>query len=174
MDDPDVYQPVLYGISCSMLFRAVASNLLTASRVSLMIRIFEGQSSLAALELGKIRAAGAFLEFLVGPFFGSLSDAYGRKFGMMPSAIMNVFSSLLVWVNPMSLYAHWLCIEHRAGHCFFCSDQGTDGGLHDGRNIAENAFMHMAPAGLAMVAPLDRWTLDAIPVLRHLKRAFCY
>ena len=68
MDDPDVYKPVLYGISCSMIFRALASNLLTASRVSLMIRIFEGQSSLAALELGKIRAAGAFLEFLVGPF----------------------------------------------------------------------------------------------------------
>ena len=153
MDDPDVYKPVLYGISCSMIFRALASNLLTASRVSLMIRIFEGQSSLAALELGKIRAAGAFLEFLVGPFFGNLSDAYGRKFGMMPSAIMNVFSSALVWMNPMSLYAHWTLVLNIAlDTAFFAQIRAQMADCMTGRNIAENAFMHMAPAGLAMIA----------------------
>jgi len=168
LDDPEVFKPVLYGISSSLIFRAIAANVITSSRVSLMLNIFQGNSSLAALELGKIRAVGAFLEFLIGPLFGNLSDAYGRKFGMLPSAIMNFVSSTLVLINPLSLYAHWSLVFNIAfDTVYFAQMRAQMADCMSGRNIAENAFMHMAPAGLAMIsAPWISGRLNAVQCYR--------
>ena len=168
LDDPEIYKPVLYGISSSLIFRALAANVITSSRVSLMLEIFKGNSSLAALELGKIRAVGAFLEFLIGPLFGNLSDAYGRKFGMLPSALMNFISSTFILMNPVSLFAHWSLVLNIAfDTVFFAQMRAQMADCMSGRNIAENAFMHMAPAGLAMIsAPWISGRLNAIQCYR--------
>ena len=59
MDDPLVYKPVLYAISTTLVFRALAANIVTSARVELMLKMHKGNASAAALALGKIRATGA-------------------------------------------------------------------------------------------------------------------
>ena len=157
MDDPLVYKPVLYAISTTLVFRALAANIVTSARVELMLKMHKGNASAAALALGKIRATGAFVEFLIGPMIGKLSDAYGRRVIMTFCSFVSACGTLLVQARPYSLWVHWLTqIPSIAfSTAYFASMRAQMADVMSGRNIAENAFMHMAPAGFAMIgAPM--------------------
>lgn len=70
VDDPAIYKPVLHAIGATLVFKAFAANVTTRARVELMVRIKGGNAGHAAVELARIRAVGAALEFIIGPLCG--------------------------------------------------------------------------------------------------------
>ena len=157
IDNPEVYKPVLYAISTTLAFQAMANNIVTNAQIQLLNSIYRGNTAQTALTIGKLKAAGAFAEFLIGPLMGQLSDAYGRRVVMLVCSLVNCLGKLLIVINPNRLYAHWLSQVPTIafGTAYFATMRAQMADVMSGRNIAENAFMHMAPAGLAVVcAPL--------------------
>ena len=157
IDNPNIYKPVLKGISWTLVFKGLALTVLTQPRVKLMLDICHGNASTAAITLSKIRAVGALSEFLVGPFFGRLSDKLGRKFVMQLSMVSGVFGNGLIYFFPHSLLAHIVgAIPVIAlDTAFFATMRAMMSDVMSGKNIAENAFVSMVPAGIAMVlAPM--------------------
>lgn len=153
LDNPKIYKSVLSGISWTLVFKGLALTVLTQPRIKLMLNICQGNSAKAALYLGRIRAVGALSEFMVGPLFGRLSDKFGRKSIMQTSMISGVLGNALIFMFPTSLTAHVVgnIPTIALDTAFFATMRASLSDVMSGKNIAENAFTSMLPAGIAMV-----------------------
>lgn len=148
---------MLHAISTCLVFKQFASTLITAARVQLLVELNNGDSAAAAIMLGNMRSVGALLEFLTGPLLGQLSDRYGRLPVMGAAAVASALGNLVVLLRPRSRRAHWLALVPVVAldTAYFTSMRAAMADVMSGRNIAQNAMMHMAPAGIAvMAAPL--------------------
>lgn len=110
----------------------------------------------AAGSLGTIQALGAVLEFLIGPLFGKLSDVFGRKAIMQLNPIVVFIYNMAILKFPRSLWAHYIRVPVIAIETqFYVAMHAMMADCMSGSNRAQNGFINMAPAGLAvMAAPL--------------------
>jgi MFS family permease len=156
IDDEETYKPVLYSIASVLVFKALCGGLTKNGTIKMMIDIHKGDTVKAAASLSMIQSLGALLEFAIGPYFGNLSDIYGRKFVMSLNPIVVFAHYLLLLTNPKSLWAHYTKVPVIAIETtFYATMRAMMADVMSGQNIAENGYINMAPAGLAIVvAPL--------------------
>lgn len=153
LDDAEIYKPVLYGISSVLVFKSLCHGLTVNARVKSFVSIYSGDTVAAANTMGYISALGALLEFIVGPSFGRLSDIYGRKFVMQLAPIALLISNAVIALNPQSLWVHFLRIPVIAlDTAFFAAMRAMMADVMSGRNMAENGFISMFPAGVATIS----------------------
>jgi MFS family permease len=149
IDDEKIYKPVLHSNSSMLVFKLLAASTVVNARVKLMVDIHKGDTAAAAQAMGWMSSVGAILEFMIGPLLGRLSDRLGRKTIMLAFPVLEMAGNLLVILNPKSLAMQWCALVPTIalGTSFFASMRAMMADVMSGRNIAENGFMHMAPAG---------------------------
>jgi MFS family permease len=154
LDEEAVYKPILQGIGVALAMKELTNNLVFHARVKYLVDACNGDTAAAATSIGSIQAAGAFLEFMVGPLFGRLSDRFGRKPVMLLGPAAAVVGHALVLLKPESVWMHWLTRVPiiALDTAFFATMRGMLADVMSGDNIARNAFINMSAAGVAVVA----------------------
>ena len=142
LDDPSVFKPVLSSISWCIVWKGLASTVITQAHINQMVANCNGDAGRAALVLGRIRAVGAAFEFLIGPLCGRLSDMYGRKVIMGASMVASMVGNMTIACFPRSTVAMVLGTIPMIAldTAFFAVMRAMLADVMSGKNIAQNAF----------------------------------
>lgn len=91
------------GIRLSAFFMALSIAICVPARAPLVLKLRNGDAALTAKTLGTMSTTAAFIEFLINPVLGRLSDKYGRKPFLLMATSVNAFLHSLVAAFPEAL-----------------------------------------------------------------------
>ena len=134
-------------IAGQLFFSCLSIALLLQARPQIALRIFNNNTSKASRRLSSWASLAAAGEFLLGPTFGSLSDAHGRKWLMLLSPCINIALRSLFLVRPS---ARVLMVESILTSSFLCAATiSTSASIAD---LASGKAQAMASAKIGICA----------------------
>ena len=136
-------------IAGQLFLSCLSIALLLQARPQLALRLCRQNAAAASRRLSAWTALAAGGEFLLGPTFGALSDAYGRKWLMLLSPLTNVLLRSLLVARPSTRVLRVEAIVTSA--CLCAGTISTSASIAD---LARGRAQAMASAKIGICAGL--------------------